>query len=115
MSYLVIGGALLVLCVILLAAMPWRARTRIDRLWMLASILNTLVFVAMPTTAATSSWRPVVGRVLFTTAIASFGLLVLGVILGRGAAARGAWTAPLLLAGLPAAFYGFFWMIGPLY
>lgn len=111
--------ALLVLIFVLLAVTPWRRLPLVGQFWAAAALLNTLVFFSMPTTLATSVWRPVVGRVLFVSAALSFVLLVLGLILRKSHAAAGeigsAWVGPLILVGLPAVLYTFFWVIGPLY
>lgn len=103
----------------LIAATPWRGLPSGGRLWALAACLNALIFFSLPTTAATSPWRPVLGRVVAVSAGLSLGLLVLGLVLRRRhAAVRGAgavWVAPLVIGALPGLFYAFFWLIGPLY
>jgi hypothetical protein len=110
---------LLGLLVFLLAATPWRRLPARGRLWALAACLNTLIFCSLPTTAATSPWRPVVGRVLAAGAGLSLALLVLGLVpWRRNAAVPGAgavWVAPLIIGAVPSVFYAFFWVIGPLY
>jgi hypothetical protein len=110
---------ILALIVLLLAATPWRGLPLAGQLWAMANFLNTLVFFSMPTTPATSLWRPVVARVLATSAGASLALLVLGLILRQRHAAarevRAAWAGPLILGALPGVFYTFLWVIGPLY
>ena len=114
-----IAIVLLDLLLFLLAATPWRRPPAEGRLWALAGCLNALIFFSLPTTAATSPWRPVVGRVLAASAGLSLALLVLGLVLRRRhAAVPGAgavWVAPLVIAALPSVFYAFFWTIGPLY
>ena len=114
-----IAVALLVLILLLLAATPWRRLPLAGRFWAVAALLNTLVFFGMPTTPATSPWRPVVGHVLAASAATSLALLVLGLILRQRHAAageiRGAWVGPLILGTLPVVFYSFFWVVGPLY
>jgi hypothetical protein len=73
----------------------------------------------MPTTPATSPWRPVVGRVLAASAATSLVLLVLGLFLRQRHTAAGeiggAWMGPLVLGALPVVLYSFFWIVGPLY
>ncbi len=114
-----IAVALLVLILLLLAATPWRRLPLAGQFWAVAALLNALVFFGMPTTPATSPWRPVVGRVLAASAATSLALLVLGLILRQRHAAageiRGAWVGPLILGALPVALYTFFWIVGPLY
>jgi hypothetical protein len=114
-----IAIVLLSVLVLLLAATPWRRLAAGGRLWALAACLNALIFFSMPTTAATSPWRPIVGRVLATSAGLSLALLVLGLVLWRRQAAvpgaGAAWVAPLVIGALPSVFYAFFWVIGPLY
>jgi hypothetical protein len=115
----VIAVGLLVLVLVLLATTPWGRLPRSGRVWAVAALLNTLVFFSMPTTPATSSWRPVVARVLATSAALSFALFVLGLALRRrhtapGVRSRG-WMGPLLLGVFPGVLYAFFWLIGPLY
>jgi hypothetical protein len=109
----------LLLILLLLGLTPWQRLPMAGRLWTVAALINTLVFLGMPTTAATSPWRPVVARVLASSAATSLGLLILGLILRRylaplGMGGRG-WAAPLILGAVPIAFYTFFWIIGPLY
>jgi len=110
---------LLGLLVFLVAATPWRRLPAGGRLWALVAGLNALIFFSLPTTAATSPWRPVVGRVLTASAGLSLALLVLGLVLWRRhAAAPGVgavWVAPLVIGALPSLVYAFFWVIGPLY
>jgi hypothetical protein len=114
-----IAVVLLGLLVFLLAATPWRRLPAGGQLWALAACLNALIFFSLPTTAATSPWRPVVGRVLAASAGLSLALLVLGLVLWRhhGAVpgAGAVWVAPLVIGALPSVFYAFFWVIGPLY
>jgi hypothetical protein len=111
--------ALLVLILSVVAATPWRRLPMAGRYWAAAALLNVLIFFGMPTTPATSTWRPVVGRVLAASAAISLALLVLGLILRRRHPAAGevagAWIGPLILSALPVVFYTFFWVIGPLY
>jgi hypothetical protein len=108
-----------VVVVVLLAVTPWRRLPLTGRLWALASVLNALVFFSMPTTPATSSWRPIVARVLATSAGASLVLVAVGLVLRRRYGAAGefrvVWMGPLILGALPSALYTFFWVIGPLY
>lgn len=98
---------------------PWRRLPIAGRWWFAAAMINTVVFLTMPTTAATSPWRPIVGRVLAASAAVSLALVVIGLVLRRRHAATGdtggAWSGALILAALPGAFYAFFWIIGPLY
>ena len=114
-----IALGLLLLIVLLLVATPWRRLPMAGRLWALAALLNALVFFSMPTTPATSPWRPVVSRVLAACAAASLALLVFGLILRQRYTTpgeiRGAWVGPLILGALPVVFYTFFWVVGPLY
>ena len=114
-----IAIVLLLGSLVLMAATPWRRLPLDGRLWAAAALLNTVVFFAMPTTPATSPWRPVVARVLAGSAVASLLLLILGLILWRRhgtlASGGGVWVAPLVFGALPGAFYAFFWMVGPLY
>jgi hypothetical protein len=114
-----IAVALLVLIVLLLTATPWRRLPVGGQVWAVATMLNALVFFTMPTTPATSPWRPVVARVLATSAGASFALLVLGLILRKRHAAvggaGGAWVGPLILGALPVVLYTFFRVVGPFY
>jgi hypothetical protein len=115
MIAIVLGGLLL----FLVAATPWRRLPAVGRLWGLAACLNALIFFSLPTTAATSPWRPVVGRVLAASAGLSLALLVMGLMLRRRhAAVPGAgavWVTPLIIGALPSMFYAFFWAIGPRY
>jgi hypothetical protein len=98
------------LAVLLLAMIPLRRLPLAGQLWTMAAFLNTVIFFSMPTMAATSPWRPVVARMLATSAGASLALLVLGLILRRRQAAevRAAWVGPLILGALPSVFYTFF-------
>lgn len=113
-SMIAIG--LLVLMLLLVARTPWGRLSRAGRFWTGAALLNAGIFFAMPVTPATSPWRPVVARVLAASAAASFALFVVGLQLRRrhSEASRG-WTGPLILVVLPAFFYAFFWLVGPLY
>jgi hypothetical protein len=111
---------LLLAILLLLVLTPWRRLPLAGRVWSAASLFNTFIFLGMPTTAATSPWRPVVGRVMAGSAAASLGLLFLGLVLwqrhGRPQASGGsAWAGPLILSALPIAFYAFFSILGPLY
>ena len=113
-------AVVILICFILLVVMtPWRQLRTSARLWVLVACSNACVFFAMPTTPATSPWRPIVGRVLATSAAVSLSLAVLGLVLRRrptiGPGAPSALLAPLIIGALPAAFYIFFWVIGPLY
>jgi hypothetical protein len=113
-----IAAVILIVLALLLAATPWRRLSPVGRLWALAACLNALVFFSMHTIAATSPWRPVVGRVLAASAGMSLGLLLLGLVLRQRQATpsdAGAWLGPLILGALPGVFYAFFWVIGPLY
>ena len=110
---IVIG--LLVLVLFLVATTPWSRLPSSGRFWIAAVLLNTLVFFCMPTTPATSPWRPVVSRVLAASATVSLALFVLGLQLRRRDTSSRAWIGPLTLGALPAFLYGFFWLIGPLY
>lgn len=114
-----IALVLLGLILLLLAATPWRSLPVAGRLWAVAALLNTALFLAMPTTPATSPFRPVVERLVAASAAASLALVVLGLILRQrqvAPAERGnAWAAPLILGALPVVVYVFFWVIGPLY
>ena len=111
--------AILATLVLLLVATPWRRLGPGGRVWALAASLNALAFFSMPTTAATSPWRPVVGRVLATSAGVSLVLLLVGFSLRRRhvvpSDSEAAWLAVLILGALPCLFYAFFWVIGPLY
>ena len=103
---------------VLLATTPWNRLTTTGRLWALAAGLNTLIFFSMPITAATSPWRPVIGRVLAVSAGVSLLLLLLGLGLRHRHVAHAglaAWLGPLIVGALPGVFYVFFWIIGPLY
>ena len=84
-----IAVALLVLILLLLVAAPWLRLPRAGQLWAVTGLVNTLVFFAMPTTAATSPWRPVVADVLAASASMSFALLVLGLVLRKRDGAAG--------------------------
>ena len=110
-----IAVGLIVVVLVLLATTPWRRLPRVGRFWIAAVLLNTLIFFCMPTTPATSPWRPVVSRVLAASAAVSLALFVLGLQLRRRDTSSRAWTGPLTLGVLPAFLYGFFWLIGPLY
>ena len=114
-----IAVALLLLVVLLLAATPWRRLPMAGQFWAGAVLLNTLIFLSMPTTAASSPWRPIVGRVLAGSAATSLALLVLGLMLRQRHAAAGqvggAWVGPLILCAFPVLLYTFFWVVGPLY
>jgi hypothetical protein len=109
----------LLLILLLLGLIPWRRLPRAGRLWTVAAMVNTSIFLGMPTTTATSPWRPVVARVMVASVVTSLGLLVLGLVLRRrlGPPASGGsgWAAPLILSAVPIAFYTFFRIIGPLY
>src|SRR5687768_3982404 len=104
---------------LLLVATPWRRLTLGGRVWALAACLNALAFFSMPTTAATSPWRPVVGRMLATSAGVSLVLLLVGFLIRQRhvvpSDSEAAWLAALVLGALPGLFYTFFWIIGPLY
>ena len=114
-----IAIGILVLFIFLLVVTPWGQLTISGRLWASAACFNTVVFFSMPTTPATSPLRAVVGIVLAASASLSLVLALLGLVFGRGKAvklgARAALRAPLIIGALPAAFYLFFWVIGPLY
>ena len=96
-------------------ATPRGQLPRRGRFWAAAALLNTVIFFSMPTTPATSPWRPVVSRVLAASAAVSLVLFVLGLQLRRRHASRDGWTGPLILGALPAFWYGFFRLVGPLY
>ncbi len=109
---------LLIVITALVLTTPWRRLPPSAQLWAGAGCLNTLVFFAMPTTPATSPWRPVVSRVLALSAAFSVVAVLLGVGLRRRHAVAhldSAWAAPLIIAALPGLLYAFFWAIGPLY
>ena len=114
-----IAIVVVLLIVLLLAATPWRRLPMAGQLWAVATLLNALVFFSMPTTPATSPWRPVVSRVLAASAATSLALVVLGLILRQRYATSGdhggAWSGPILLGALPVVLYTFFWLVGPLY
>jgi hypothetical protein len=112
-----IAAALLILIVLLLATTPWRRLPRAARLWTVVAVLKTVVFFGLPITPATSPWRPVITPARVVSAALSFVLLALGLLLRHRYSAVGSsnWTGPLVLCALPALFYGFFWLIGPLY
>jgi hypothetical protein len=114
-----IAIVILIFFILLVLMTPWRQLSAPARLWALVACSNALVFFGMPTTPATSPWRPIVGRVLATSAAVSLSLAVLGLVLRRrpttGPGAHSALLAPLIIGALPAAFYIFFWVIGPLY
>jgi hypothetical protein len=109
----------LALTVTVFLATSWRRLPVSGRLWLLGAGLNYLVFFGMPTTPATSLWRPIVGRALAVSAVTSFALFVVGMILRHTHPEQGrmwsSWTGPLVIGALPAVFYAFFWAIGPLY
>jgi hypothetical protein len=113
--------ALLILGLVgfLLLTTSWSQLPVVARVWALAACLNALVFFSMPTLAATSPWRPIVGRVLAASAGASLALLALGLMLRHRHAAvsrtGAAWVGPLILGALPGVLYALFWVIGPLY
>ncbi len=83
------------------------------------SLFERAGLFSMPTTAATSPWRPVAGRVLATSAGLSLVLLVVGFLIRQRQAESSdsdvPWLAPLVLGILPGVLYAFFWIIGPLY
>lgn len=110
---------ILILFIFLLMMTPWRQLSNSVRIWAIVACFNALVFFSMPTTPATSPWRPVVGRVLAASAAVSLSLAVLGVVIQRRQTAereaRAPLLAPLIIGALPALFYIFFWVIGPLY
>ena len=114
-----IAVVILVVVVLLLVAIPWRQLTPAGRLWVVAACLNTMVFFSMPTTAATSPRRPVVGRVLAASAGVSSVLLLVGVTFTHRRVLPDhspvAWLALLIIGALPGVFYAFFWAIGPVY
>ncbi len=109
---------LLVVLTVLLFATAWRQLPPAGQVWALIACLNTLLSFSLPTTAATSPWRPTVTRLLTASAALSLALLIAGLILHRRHAGRGrttGWLAPLIISALPGALLGFFWLIGPLY
>ena len=114
-----IGLVLLVVIIVLLAITPWRRLSSTGRFWALAACLNTLVSFSMPTTLATSPWRPVVQLVLTVSAVVSFLLFGVGLILlkrqGWAAEISSVWIGLLVLGLLPGVLYTIFWLIGPLY
>ena len=114
-----IAVVLLILILLLLAATPWRRLPTAGQFWAVAALLNASVFFGMPTTPATSPWRPVVARVLAASAVTSLSLLVLGLMLRHrhlaAAVGDGAWVGPLIVSALPVVLYTFFWVVGPLY
>ena len=110
-----VAVVLILVVLLLLATTPWRRLPFVGRLWAAAALLNTVIFFCMPTTPATSPWRPVVSNVLLASATVSLALFLLGVHLRRRHASSSAWTAALILGALPAFLYGFFRLIGPLY
>jgi hypothetical protein len=114
-----IAFLILVLVALLLLTTSWSRLPVSGRVWAFAACLNALVFFSMPTMAATSPWRPIVGRVLAASAGASLAFLALGLMLRHrqtaGASTGAAWVGPLILGTLPGVFYTFFWVIGPLY
>src|SRR2546427_690944 len=61
-----IAIVILILFILLVLTTPWRRLSAPARLWALVACSNALVFFGMPTTPATSPWRPIVGRVLAT-------------------------------------------------
>lgn len=91
---------LLVIMAALLIATPWRRLPLPARLWALTACLNAFVSFTMPTTVATSPWRPVVARVLALCSGVSVALVVLGFVLWRryavAASARSVWIGPLI-------------------
>ena len=114
-----IAIVLFVLGLLLLAATPWRRLPNLGRFWAVAAVLNASVFFGVPTTPATSPWRPVAARVLAASAALSLALVVLGLVLRHhhtGAGVDGgAWIGPLMLGALPVVFYVVFWIAGPFY
>ena len=66
-----IAIVILILFILLVLTTPWRRLSAPARLWALVACSNALVFFGMPTTPATSPWRPIVGRVLATSAAVS--------------------------------------------
>src|SRR5918999_3214141 len=111
--------AIFLLFMFLLLLTPWRQLSRSARLWALAGCINAAIFFSMPTTPATSPWRPVIGGVIAASAAASLAVTVLGVVLrwreGKDRGPHAAWLSPLMIGALPGVFYVFFWVIGPVY
>jgi hypothetical protein len=70
-----------VACVIAIAAFrtPWRALTPIERVWAGLALCDAVVTFAIPTVAATSPWRRVEERALWTCAFVCIALIVAGV------------------------------------
>lgn len=105
---------LLVVLVVLLFTTPWRQLPRTGQTWALISCLNTLVCFSLPTTPATSPWRPVVSRALVLTVALSLALFIIGLGLSRrrvgGLRATG-WLAPLIVSALPIATQLLLWLL----
>src|SRR5688572_9311551 len=95
----------LALVVVVLLTTSWHRLPVSGRLWSFAACFNSLVFFGMPTTPATSPWRPLVARVLAASAAASVTLFVLGMILHRDQheppTPRPSWAGPLVIGALP--------------
>lgn len=101
-----------------LIARPWRLPAG-AKLWGSAALLNALVFVTLPQTAATSPLRPVVDGVAMANVVLSVLLTVGGLMLWwsqrAGPDGRYERTVYLLAAALPAFFGLLFWVVGPFY
>jgi hypothetical protein len=75
---------------------PWRALTPIERVWAGLAICDAVLTFAIPTVAATSPWRRVEERALWTCACGCFALIIAGVPLVRARVTAGRSVRPLV-------------------
>jgi hypothetical protein len=105
-----IALALLVVFGGLAFAIPWRRLPILARTWAVAACLNTILVLSLPTTPATSPWRPVVSRLIAIGVVLSLSLVAGGLALRphllRAGGGTVAWLAPLLIGALPAFLWG---------
>jgi hypothetical protein len=113
-----IALALLVVFGGLTFAIPWRRLPTMARVWAVVACLNTIFVLSLPTTPATSPWRPIVGRLIAIGVVFSVSLVACGLALRphvlRAGGGTVAWLAPLLIGALPAFLWGLlalFWGI----
>ena len=101
----------IVLCVgVATVLTPWRKLSGVERVWAaLAYGVTTLAF-SLPTTPATSPWRPVIDRAEATATVTSAALVIAGAWLMARRGARAARPLGLLgicvVAALPALLWG---------